>query len=110
MVGMLVEDILLDGGCKILGPFITFSAGMAAAEQDVFDVAMLDVNLAGTKSYPIAETLVRRGLPFLLVSGYGDGGAPADHPEWPTCSKPFIPDILLKKLGEVVDKARSIQS
>jgi DNA-binding response OmpR family regulator len=94
MIGLLVEDILIDAGCHVCGPFIAFTAALQAADTEAVDLAILDVNLAGVLSYPIAEALEARGIPFVLTSGYGDHAAPPEHPGWPTCSKPFTSDTL----------------
>jgi hypothetical protein len=34
------------------------------------DVAVLDVNLSGQKSFPIADALVARSVPFAFSTGY----------------------------------------
>jgi hypothetical protein len=52
----------------------------------VFDAAMLDVNLNGNKSYPVADALAARGVPFVFSTGYSDrrhegGLSRAAHPE-----------------------------
>ena len=39
---------------------------------DGLDLAVLDVNLAGQASFPIADALLARGVPVLFVTGYGD--------------------------------------
>jgi len=101
-IGMLVEDILVDNGCRVCGPHITFAAAMRAAETEAFDIAVLDVNLSGINSYPIGEVLAARGVPFVLISGYGDDAAPADHPDWPTCSKPFTAEALTTALRSLL--------
>jgi DNA-binding response OmpR family regulator len=98
IVGMLVEDILLDDGCRVCGPHVTFAGAMKAAETEPLDAAILDVNLGGVHSYPIGEVLMARGVPFLLMSGYGDDAAPPGHPDWPTCSKPFTAEKLMTAL------------
>lgn len=70
------------------------------------DAAILDVNVAGIKVYPVAEMLSSRGIPFLLVSGYGSGAAPADRTHWKVCSKPFKPDQLIAMLSEQIAEQR----
>ena len=35
---------------------------------------MLDVNLAGDRSFPVADALAERGIPFLFATGYGLAG------------------------------------
>ena len=102
IVGMLIEDILSDEGCRISGPHLSLAAGLAAARTQEVDLAILDVNLAGERSYPIGEALAARGIPFVLTSGYGDDAAPQDHPDWPVCSKPFASDILVATLKSLI--------
>jgi DNA-binding NtrC family response regulator len=47
-------------------------------EAQVFDAAVLDLNLAGEPVYPVADELGRRGIPFVIATGYGaDGVLPA---------------------------------
>ena len=49
--------------------------------------------------YPAAEALAERGIPFLLLSGYGREAVPLNHPEWEACSKPFKALDLTARLG-----------
>ncbi len=98
LVAMLLENILQDEGVIIVGPFGRVLPAIEAAERAELDLAVLDVNVAGEKIHPVAEALSRRGVPFLLLSGYGAAAAP-DHPDWPVCSKPFDRKALLKRLS-----------
>jgi len=50
---------------------------------------VLDVNLAGEMSYPVAELLRSRGVPFLFATGYGTDGLPEGMRNVPVLSKPF---------------------
>jgi len=45
------------------------------------DLAVLDVNLSGRPSLPVADRLLARGVPVLFVTGYGElpGGTWSDH-------------------------------
>ncbi len=98
LVAMLLEGILEDEGVIIVGPFGRVLPAIEAAERAKLDLAVLDVNVAGEKIHPVAEALSRRGVPFLLLSGYGATAAP-DHPDWPVCSKPFERKVLLERLS-----------
>jgi len=71
VVAMCLEDILDALGCVPVGPASRLSEGLALAEHEVLDAAILDVNLAGERSTPIAEALRARGVPFAFASGYG---------------------------------------
>jgi DNA-binding NtrC family response regulator len=99
LVAMLIEETLLDEGCLVVGPFNTVATALAAARDGEMQIAVLDVNLQGERVYPVAEALEARGIPFLLLSGYGADAIPAGHPGWVACAKPFMPDDLLRALS-----------
>jgi DNA-binding response OmpR family regulator len=98
LVSMLIEDILAENGCMVVGPFTNVRDAQTAAGSLDIDVAVLDVNLRGEKIYPVAETLSGRGIPFFLLSGYGHDAVPTDRPNWKACSKPFKADDLIRML------------
>ena len=102
LVALLVEDVLLEAGCVVIGPFARVSAGLAAAQNETVDVALLDVNVANERVFPIAYALEERGIPFIFVTGYGDGALPKDRPDWEACSKPYQPGQLAAHLARKV--------
>ena len=102
LVSLLIEEVLTDSKCIIVGPYDRVPAALEAARTLALDAAVLDVNLAGTKVYPVAEMLSSRGIPFLLLSGYGSGAAPIEHPSWPVCSKPFKVEELTAMLAKQI--------
>jgi DNA-binding response OmpR family regulator len=102
LIAMLLEAALEDAGCVVVGPYSTLADASAAATRETVDAALLDVNLAGEKIFPVAELLQARGVPFLLLSGYGERATPPEHPDWPTHGKPFNIDELLGALGRMV--------
>lgn len=104
LVAMMVEDTLIDQGCEVVGPFGRIVDAMRAAEAEPLDLAVLDVNVAGDNVYPVAEVLVSRDVPFVLVSGYGQDAVPANRPEWIACAKPFLPEQLTAMLLRQLNK------
>lgn len=100
LVALMIEDILLEQECEILGPYTNLADALTAAHGETMDVALLDVNLRGVKIYPVARALSDRGVPFLLLSGYGADAVPADEPSWRACAKPFTPQDLIRMLTE----------
>lgn len=99
-ISLLIEDILDDEGCVVVGPFHRVTNALASAQTDAIDLAVLDVNVAGERVFPVAETLAARSIPFLLLSGYGQNALPPDHLDWMVCSKPFKPEKLVYMLRE----------
>lgn len=104
LVAMLVEDILTDLGCTVVGPAARLDAAIEAARSQDIDIAMLDVNLAGARVFPVADVLAGRGLPFIFMSGYGESGLEGPHTGRPVIEKPFNPDSIAEKLRETLGR------
>lgn len=79
---LVVEDNLLlaevtrllleDSGCAVVGPAGRLARGLRLAQSEPLDGAILDINLHGEMSFPIAEVLRARDVPFIFVTGYED--------------------------------------
>ena len=98
ILALALEDILIDEGCVVVGPFSRVSEALAAATEEQVDLAVLDVNVAGEKVFPVAEVLDDRGVPFILLTGYGDKVIPHDRPHWQAYEKPYRNDQLIDAL------------
>jgi DNA-binding NtrC family response regulator len=109
LVAMLLESILEEHNCITVGPYADLSSAVAAAQREVVDAAVLDINLAGQMVFPVAEALAGRGVPFLLLSGYGAMALPPDRRHWPVCNKPFKTDELISMLSREIAAAAQRQ-
>lgn len=89
LVATMVEDYLLDVGYEVIGPAGTVDAALDLVEHVDFDVAVLDINLAGTRSYPVAEALEARGIPYLFLTGYDRFSIPEPFRQRYGLQKPF---------------------
>ena len=91
LVAMLLEDMLEDAGHPVAfcASSITQALDYVARSPDSFDFAILDVNLGGEPSFPIAEALAAKGKRFAFATGYGPSGLPEAWRDRPTLSKPF---------------------
>ena len=89
MISMLLEDMVLDCGGEIVGPVAKFDAALELAHRADFRVAVLDLNLNGTLSYPIAEVIRERGIPVIFATGYGADGLVERFSDCPRLQKPF---------------------
>jgi CheY-like chemotaxis protein len=105
IVSLLIEEMLIDYRCDIVGPYDSVPEAMEAAMTEAIDAALLDVNIGGSKVYPVANALAARRIPFLFLSGYGQSAIPHDHPEWRVCSKPFREVELIEMLSEQLARA-----
>jgi hypothetical protein len=62
----------------------------------------LDVNLRGSKVYPVAVQLAERRIPFLFLSGYGGEAVPLGRSTCKVCAKPFKAKDLIEMLNEIL--------
>ncbi len=105
MVAMLLEDMLIDLGCRVIKAGRVEKAVQFVAGTEI-DGAILDVNVAGESVYPVASALQARGIPFIFSSGYGAGGLAPEYRDRPTLSKPFRQEELAPMLAAAMEGAR----
>ena len=103
LVAVLIEEALISAGATIMGPFSAVAPSMAAIAAEPPEVAILDLNLAGESSLPVADDLVARGVPIIFASGYGSAGLPPRYRERPMLAKPYDPAELLLALVSVLE-------
>ena len=90
MVAEVIAETLEMAGVTVIGPVGRVGTALALAERETLDGALLDVNLAGENSGPVAEALRARGIPFIFLTGYGDTSAlPPAFRHAPHMAKPF---------------------
>ena len=98
LIRMLLEDMLADLGYDIAAAVGSIAeAGEHATKGDI-SAAILDVNLDGQQVYPVADILAKRGVPFVFVTGYGEGSLPEPYRTRPTLQKPFQAEQLKRAL------------
>jgi CheY-like chemotaxis protein len=101
MISILLEDMVLDTGGEVVGPVATFDDALALARKAEFEVAVLDLNLSGTLSYPVAEVILEHGIPVIFATGYGEKGLLDRFRDCAILQKPFSQ----KDFAEVVATA-----
>ena len=102
LVSMLVEDMLTDLGCTVVGPAAEIEEALKLAGSADIDAALLDVNLGGRPIFPVADALRSRGVPFAFASGYGEAGISDDHKGSAVLQKPFREADLRRVLEGLV--------
>lgn len=86
---LLIEDMLSELGCEIVGTATRLSDALALAGRAECDAAILDVNINGENVGPVAETLAARGIPMVFSTGYGPSGIESRWRERPALQKPY---------------------
>lgn len=104
MIAMLLEDMLTELGYEVVGPAMRFEDGLELAGSADLDMAVLDVNLNGRRSTPIADVLRSCGVPFVFATGYGSGGVDASYGASHVLKKPFSPGDLDVALASVMPR------
>jgi len=106
LVAMLVEDMLDELGFTLHDNPQSVGAALSAVAKGGFDLAVLDVNLAGQAVFPVAEALDAAQIPFIFASGYGRGGVPEAWAQRPVAAKPFRLDDLETALASALKTGR----
>lgn len=65
-----ISRMLADLNCRVVGPVSTVEKAIAQISAETCDAAVLDINLSGETSEPIAEVLAERSVPYFFVTGY----------------------------------------
>ncbi|WP_428674327.1 response regulator [Reyranella sp.] len=80
LVLLTLEDMLADLGCQVVVAVQQVEAALCLARDTVVDVALLDVNVGGTRIDPVAHILATRGIPIVFVTGYEASSLPPSPP------------------------------
>lgn len=98
----LADDMRADfeqAGAEVIGPVGRISDALDLLKSGVLlDGAVLDVNLAGEMSYPVADALRARCVPFVFATGYDADAIPAAYAGVTRCIKPIEPVKIAKAL------------
>jgi hypothetical protein len=87
-------------GHIVVGPVARLTRALDVAPREAIEVAVLDVNIYGEASYPIADVLAARGIPFIFSTGYGR--LLPQYRNHPTLEEPFRLDDLQRSLADVL--------
>ncbi|WP_156679866.1 response regulator [Sphingomonas profundi] len=101
IIAMTAEDIIEEMGCIVAGSAATLEQATALAAAGGFDVAMLDINLNGETSLPVAAALHAAGTPFVFTTGYGSAGPGSDFSGVEVVKKPYRAIDLACALGRL---------
>ncbi len=99
IVGMLLEDMLDELGCEVAAISTHIEEALQLARTLDIDLAILDINLRGKPSFPVADVLSSRGVPFMFATGYGAQILKPPYSGTPILQKPFQLDDLQRMLS-----------
>lgn len=100
LVSMLLEEMLADLDCTVVGTASSVGEALAALEAALrLDLAILDVNLGGQPIEPMVEALRARDIPFLFITGYGAASVNDRFAGAAVLQKPFQMPMLEQALA-----------
>ncbi|MEJ0022603.1 MAG: HWE histidine kinase domain-containing protein [Alphaproteobacteria bacterium] len=105
IIALEVASTLEAAGVHVVGPASTVEEGLTHAEHRL-DAAILDLDLAGHSSAPIAARLKARGIPILTVAA----GSASDNITTPFLAKPFTDPELIAALSGLFRSAAAAKS
>lgn len=100
-----VGDLVASMGGAVAKIVYGFEQARAAISDTAFDCAILDINLSGTLSFRLAESLKRQNIPFVFCTAYAEAAdVYPDAPDTPRVDKPVRPSDLRDALLSVLQK------
>lgn len=102
MIAQDVRDGLEQAGATVLGPVPSVREAFHLIESEPrMDAAVLDVNLGDEKSFPIAEALEAKAVPFLFATGYNSSDIPDEWRRATVVMKPLRVAALEQLLKDI---------
>lgn len=105
---LAVKDMLSNLGCSVTGLAVNLTQALDLAQNGVFDIALLDIDLDGESAYPVAQALAARSIPFLFTTGIGDAG-PLWSRDYLRIMKPFSETALERMMAATLAAAPAAQ-
>ena len=106
LVAMTMAEELRASGWIVVGPATTLEEAQALVTSDVpLDAAILDVHLHGRWVHTLAEELERRGVPFVVCTGYEMVDPEGRFASAPLIAKPIAPHRLAPALDALLNRS-----
>lgn len=102
LVALMVEDIIVQQGFSVAGPYTGLDEAMRAIDGEHFAGAILDINLAGESVFPLADILSDRQIPFLFMTGYGAERLESRFSDIAVLQKPVEAQAVQKFLADIL--------
>jgi DNA-binding response OmpR family regulator len=101
LLALHLEDQLTALGHEVIGQATRIDLAIELAGKSDMDFAILDINLDGAKSFPVADILRQRGIPFAFATGYGAEGLIDGYRDFPALRKPYGQEDLERTIAQV---------
>lgn len=99
-----LDHALTMAGAEVVGPFGRVEHALAQVRGDGFELAVLDINLGGSFSYPVADALDVQGVPFVFASAYLPGELPERFRDRAFLEKPYETKAVIRALSDLIER------
>ncbi len=100
LIAMHLEELLTALGHEVVAQAARIDMALELACKADIDFAVLDINIAGMKSFPVADILHQRGVPFAFATGYGAEGLMDGYRDFPALQKPYGQEDLERTIAQ----------
>ena len=83
-----IADALRDAGYQIAGPVGQLASALELLRSARIDVALIDINIDGDRTFGLADALADAAIPFAFLSGYSKADLPGNFQDRPLLQKP----------------------
>jgi CheY-like chemotaxis protein len=102
LIALMYQELLVSAGYEVIGPAGSVPAAMKLVKTAEIDGALLDVNLRGVFSFPVAEALRAKQVRYIFVTGYVDRQIiPADLANEPILIKPVSEASFYRAIADL---------
>lgn len=101
-----LKRALLQEEAIVLGPVAELGRGLSLAAEEAIDAAVLDVNLEETMSYPIADRLRSKNIPYMFLTGYDSWSMPSDYRDVARLAKPFPMQSVVTMMEKLISSGQ----
>jgi CheY-like chemotaxis protein len=105
LIMLELQAMLTDLGWDVAHLASDIDRAIELAQSKDLDIAILDVNVKGRTSFPVADILEKRKVPIILATGYSTEVIVENYPRAIYLQKPYVRSDLAKALARALGQA-----
>ena len=109
IIAMLVASVIRGLGFTLVGPVARLDHALTLVAEGEFDCAVLDVNIRGGDTYPVADLLIERDCPFVMATGYSNVTMPPHLLGQTRLTKPYAINALEDELMRLSERVAAVR-
>lgn len=99
LVAMALAEDFEAAGAIVIGPAASIETALILLRDAArIDAAILDIQLQHELVYPLADVLMRHGVPFIFTSGHAAEVVPSEYAAILQCEKPALTRDVVRTL------------